>query len=137
MKKTLISLLTAGLFGVMSQGAFAAPELEFDRRGLARQPQLEVGFQVEMPGRFQRMHDDAAIGDAAVLHLLRGHALLVDQHQAAVGEHDHVAHEGEGSFHLLAFGQQRLQFGLELGHRCFAGVAEQAVDQSHARFLER
>ena len=27
MKKTLISLLTAGLFGVMSQGAFAAPEL--------------------------------------------------------------------------------------------------------------
>ena len=27
MKKTLISLLTAGLFGVMSQGALAAPEL--------------------------------------------------------------------------------------------------------------
>ncbi|WAG16452.1 peptidylprolyl isomerase SurA [Aeromonas hydrophila] len=27
MKKTLISLLTAGLFGAMSQGAFAAPEL--------------------------------------------------------------------------------------------------------------
>ena len=27
MKKTLISLLTAGLFGVMSQSALAAPEL--------------------------------------------------------------------------------------------------------------
>src|SRR5690349_24023835 len=111
------------------------PEL-LDDAVAVREPDRQLGVEVEHARGLHPEVGDAAVGDRVVLHLAPGHALLVDEDQPAVGEQERVADEQVGRVHLLAFREQAAVLLRRLLRVDPRRVARDAVEKAHARLPE-
>ena len=68
-------------------------EFQNDRFLAAFDPNIDLRIEVEVACGFLREVVDALVGNARVLALLAGHALLVHKEEAVIRENDQVAKE--------------------------------------------
>jgi len=90
-------------------------EFQNDRLLAAFDPNIDLRIEVEVACGFLREVVDALVGNARVLALLAGHALLVHEEEAVIRENDQVAKELVGVLNRLAINQEVGEFLFELG----------------------